>query len=218
MLASWFFATGGASRLVVSTSNEGKLREISVLLRGHIEEIRSLSDFSRAEIAETGMSYEANALLKARAGFERSGWASLGDDSGFEVSGLDGRPGLHSARWARTSGGGMDFSHAIARVEKELKQKGFGKGFGEEAGSSARFVCALALVRADGAQCVVEGEVVGKVVFPGRGEHGFGYDPIFVAAGERVTFAEMNIDAKERISHRGVAFRKLCARCFSAAG
>ncbi len=193
---------------MLATKNKGKLKEIAVLLRKRISELRPLSDFNSAEIEETGASYRENALIKARVAFQSSGWASLADDSGFEVAALGGQPGLNSARWAEKEDGKRDFAYAIARIEKELEKKVVIE-------TDAKFVCALALVRCDGEERVVQGEVRGKVVFPPRGTNGFGYDPIFVAESEKITFAEMDPSAKERISHRAKAFKTLCDKCFT---
>lgn len=207
-MKGWFFATGGVSRIVLATTNKGKLKEIALLLREYISDLRPLSQFSSAEIDEVGASYRENALIKARAAFKLSGWASLADDSGFEVAALGGQPGLNSARWAEKEDGKRDFSYAIARIEKKLEEKAVSE-------SEAKFVCALALVRCDGEECVVQAEVAGSVVFPPRGDNGFGYDPIFVASSEKITFAEMPARAKELISHRAKAFKMLCSKCFT---
>ena len=221
----WFFATGGLSRVVLASSNKGKLKEIALLLREHILKLRPLSDFSSAEIEEVGASYRENALIKARTAFQLSGWASLADDSGFEVAALGGQPGLRSARWAEKAGGERNFSYAISRIEKKLAEK-------DASSSEAKFVCALALVRGDGEECVVQAEVKGMVAFPPRGTNGFGYDPIFVANAninantnsdadanaEKMTFAEMTASEKERISHRAKAFEMLYDKCFAPRG
>ena len=232
---SWFFATDGESRILLASSNKGKLKEIALLLREHILNLRPLSDFSSAEIEEVGASYRENALIKARTAFQLSGWASLADDSGFEVAALGGQPGLHSARWAEKAGGERDFSYAISRIEKKLAEKAVRS-------SEARFVCALALVRGDGEECVVQADVKGRVAFPPRGANGFGYDPIFVANAnsdanfdansdanfdgnfdgnanpEKMTFAEMPASEKELISHRAKAFKMLYDKCFAPQG
>ena len=206
-MQGWFFEEGGKSRLLVATGNRGKLVEIAAMLKPFVDDIRSMEDFALSDVEETGATYAENALIKARAAFERSGWASLADDSGFEVEALDDRPGLRSARWAEREDGERDFARAITRVQTEMRSRGC-------VSSSARFVCALAMVRGDGAECAVEGEVVGEVVFPPRGDGGFGYDPIFRATGGERTFAEMAREEKERVSHRRRAFEALRKACF----
>ena len=128
-----------------------------------------------------------------------AGLPALADDSGLCVTALDGAPGIYSARWA---GETKDFSVAMARVERELQEKN-AKDF------SAKFVCALALAPPDGETEIFEGEVMAHLVFPPRGNHGFGYDPIFVADGMTETFGEIDPALKHAISHRANAFEKL---------
>ena len=210
-MQGWFYEKGGDSRLVIATGNRGKLVEIAALLKTCVSDCRPLKAFGAPEVEETGATYAENALLKARAAFRHSGWASLADDSGFEVEALDGEPGLRSARWAETENGTRDFARAIERVQKEMQARSC-------TCSPARFVCALALVRNDGAEQVVEGEVQGRVVFPPRGDKGFGYDPIFLPfdAKDARTFGEIDRQEKQRISHRAQAFHRLRARCFAS--
>ena len=217
-MRGWFYERGGSEILTIATGNAGKLKEIADLLRPYVSEVRPFEGFDALKVEETGATYAENALIKARAAFVHcGGGATLGDDSGFEVEVLEGQPGLLSARWAEGEEGGdgtRDFARAIERVRREMRVRDCGS-------SSARFVCALALVRSDGGVRVVEGEVGGRVVFPPRGGMGFGYDPIFVpfvggdacVFGER-TFGEMSGDEKQRISHRAEAFRRLCEACF----
>ncbi|HRX39379.1 MAG TPA: non-canonical purine NTP pyrophosphatase, partial [Parvularculaceae bacterium] len=134
---------------------------------------------------------------------EASGLPALADDSGLEVAALGGAPGIYSARWA---GEERDFKAAMRRVEAALDEVG-AEDF------SARFVCALALAWPDGHVEVFEGEVRGALVFPPRGDRGFGYDPIFLAEGETETFGEIAPEKKHAMSHRADAFRKLVAAC-----
>ena len=131
-----------------------------------------------------------------------SGHPALADDSGLVVTALDGAPGIHSARWA---GPDKDFAAAMAKVEAEL---------GTTANRRAHFACALALAWPDGDMETFEGAVHGVLTWPPRGDKGFGYDPVFVATGQTITFAEMEPAAKHRISHRADAFTKLIAACF----
>ena len=156
------------------------------------------------EPEETGATFVENAELKARAAAKESDIPSLADDSGLTVMALNGAPGVYSARWA---GPNKNFPSAMARVERELAGK---------SDRRAAFICALVLAWPDGHCETVEGRVDGTIVWPPRGNKGFGYDPIFLPDGLALTFGEMDQDAKDRISHRGDAFRKLAARCFSS--
>ena len=192
----------GVRRLVVATHNPGKAREIAVLLDGRFETIAA-GDLGLPAPAETEQTFVGNALLKARAAADASGEVALADDSGISVRGLDGRPGVHSADWAEL-GGPRDFNAAMQRVSAELAA----------AGSDDRvawFTSALAVAWPDGPSVVVEGRVYGALVFPGRGDRGFGYDPIFQLDGHDLTFGEMDPALKEQLSHRAVAFARLRA-------
>ncbi len=188
-------------RLVVASHNEGKVREIGELLAPLGIVPVSAGSLGLPEPDETEQTFAGNALLKARAAAQASGMTALADDSGLEVFALDGAPGIYSARW---SGPDKDFKLAMEKVERALAAKG-------AADRGARFVCALALVRPDGAERVFEGEVRGALVWPPRGDKGFGYDPMFVPEGGALTFGEMAPDAKHAISHRARAFEKLVA-------
>lgn len=186
------------SRLVVATHNPGKAREIAVLLGGDFE-VLSADQAAVPEPDETESTFIGNAVLKARHAAAISGLPALADDSGLSVRGLNGAPGIYSARWA---GPGKDFAIAMARVEQEL---------GQAEDRSAFFTCALALAWPDGSVFAVEGIVEGDLTFPARGTRGFGYDPIFVPKGGTETFGEMDPTAKEAISHRTRAFAQLRA-------
>ena len=199
--------------LVVATHNPGKAREIADLLRPYGIETKSAGELGLDEPEETGATFEANAVLKARAAADVSGHVALADDSGLAVDGLDGAPGIYSARWAET-GKGRDFGHAMAKVKAELEAKGAPQPW------RAAFVCVLALAwpskpAQQGSVKVFEGRVEGQLSFPPKGDKGFGYDPIFVADGYTQTFGEMEPEAKHAISHRADAFRKLVAACFA---
>ncbi|MBL26743.1 MAG: non-canonical purine NTP pyrophosphatase, RdgB/HAM1 family [Rhodospirillaceae bacterium] len=183
--------------LVVATHNQGKAKEIAALLAPFRLEVKAAGDLGLPEPEETGATFIDNAVIKARAAAEKSGLPALADDSGLAVHGLDGSPGIYSARWA---GPGKDFAVAMARVETEL---------GDNPDRGAHFVCALALAWPDGHVETFQGEVHGRLVFPGRGTQGFGYDPIFTPDGYDQTFGEMDPEAKDRISHRAAAFRQL---------
>ncbi len=186
-------------RIVVASHNEGKVREIGELLGPLGLQPISAASLDLPEPEETGVTFAENALIKARAAAEASGLPALADDSGLEVFSLGGAPGVYSARWA---GPKRDFDMAMALVERELA---------EQTNRGARFVCALALVRPDAPDIVCEGEVRGEIVWPPRGKNGFGYDPIFVPAGDGRTFGEMPAAEKHAVSHRARAFAKLIA-------
>lgn len=187
--------------LVVASHNPGKVREIKELLAPFGIVTKGAAELGLPEPEETETTFAGNAALKARAAAKASGLPALADDSGLAVSALDGAPGIYSARWA---GETKDFSFAMQRVERELKEKG-AKDF------SAKFVCALALVETGKEPEIFEGEVHGHLVFPPRGTKGFGYDPIFVADGMNETFGEIDPAQKHAMSHRARAFAKLVA-------
>ncbi|MEY4707369.1 MAG: hypothetical protein RJB58_1092 [Pseudomonadota bacterium] len=187
------------SQLVVASHNPGKVREIKALLGPHGIEPISAGSLGLPEPEETGTSFAANAELKARASAQGSGHAALADDSGLCVEALGGDPGIYSARWA---GETKDFRIAMTRIENELRAKGL-------ATSAAKFVCGLSIALPSGEIQTFEGEVHGRLTFPPRGDHGFGYDPIFIADGMDQTFAEIDPALKHAMSHRARAFEKL---------
>jgi XTP/dITP diphosphohydrolase len=188
-------------RLVVASHNAGKVREIAALLAPLGVEAVSAASLNLPEPEETETTFIGNAALKARAAATASGLPALADDSGLEVFALGGSPGVYSARWAGPS---KDFHAAMERIWRELEEKG-------TSDFSARFVCALALADANGETQVFEGEARGAIVWPPRGDQGFGYDPIFVADGQTRTFGEMSHDEKLPLTHRARAFEKLLA-------
>lgn len=192
-------------KLVIASHNEGKVREIRALLAPHGIEPVSAGSLGLPEPDETGTTFVANAELKALAAADLSGLVALADDSGLCVDALDGDPGIFSARWA---GEGKDFAEAMRRVNANLAAKG------PDAPHTAHFVCALALAWPDGHVEWFEGRVDGSLVWPPRGDNGFGYDPMFVRDGDTRTFGEMEPDAKHAISHRADAFRQLVAAVF----
>ena len=187
------------SHLVVASHNEGKVREIKALLGPHGIQPISAGSLGLPEPEETGSTFAANAELKAHASAKGSGHAALADDSGLCVDALDGAPGIYSARWA---GPAKDFRVAMNRIHDELRHKGL-------ATSAAKFVCALCVALPSGESQVFQGEVHGHLIFPPRGDHGFGYDPIFIADGMEETFAEIDPAKKHAMSHRAKAFEKL---------
>lgn len=186
------------ARVVVASHNPGKVREISELLEGRYDLV-SAGALGLPEPEETETTFIGNAVLKARAAADRAGLPALADDSGLSVRALGGAPGVLSARWA---GEARDFGAAMDRVREAL---------GDASDRTAWFSCALAVAWPDGPVAAVLGEVHGRLVFPGRGTRGFGYDPIFVPDGEAETFGEMEPRRKDAISHRARAFEKLRA-------
>ena len=187
-------------RLLAATHNPGKAREISALLEGHFDVV-SADAVGLPEPDETETTFTGNAMLKARHAAERSGLVSLADDSGLSVTALDGAPGIFSARWG---GPDKDFILAMAKVEQRMEEGG-------ATDARAWFTSALAVAWPDGPCVVVEGQVHGSVTFPPRGDRGFGYDPIFIPEGGRLTFGEMDPIEKDAMSHRARAFEKLKA-------
>jgi XTP/dITP diphosphohydrolase len=195
------------TRLVAATHNPGKAREIADLLEGRFETVAA-GALGLAEPEETEATFMGNAVLKARAAADACGLVAIADDSGLSVAGLDGAPGVLSARWGeREAGQPRDFGFAMARVERELRERGSDN-------RRAWFTCALAVAWPQGPVVAVEGRVDGTLVFPPRGDRGFGYDPIFVAEGESLSFGEMDPAAKHAISHRARAFAALKAALF----
>ncbi len=188
------------TRIVVATHNPGKARELAEILENRFDLVTA-GALGLPEPEETETTFEGNALLKARAAARASGLIALADDSGLSVTALRGAPGIYSARWA---GETKDFSLAMARVEQDLRAAGTSE-------SSAWFTCALAVAWPEGPAVVVEGRLDGDVVFPARGDRGFGYDPIFVPKGESQTFGEMDPIKKDAMSHRALAFAQLRA-------
>ena len=188
------------NRLVVASHNQGKIEEISALLVPFAIDVVSAGTLGLAEPEENGDSFEANAALKAKAAADASGLSALADDSGLVVPALNGAPGIYSARWA---GPAKDFGAAMQRVHRELGGRD----------RSAIFVAVLALAWPDGGMELFRGEVPGSLVWPPRGERGFGYDPMFVPEGGSETFGEMEPAEKHKISHRACAFAKLVQGC-----
>ena len=191
------------ARIVAATHNPGKARELAALLDGRFDVVAA-GELGLAEPDETESTFTGNALLKARAAAAACGLVALADDSGLSVAALDGAPGVYSARWA---GPERDFALAMRHVEERLGDTG-------SEDLSAWFTCALAVAWPDGPAVVVEGRVDGTLSFPPRGSRGFGYDPIFVPAGRRETFGEMEPAEKDAISHRARAFARLKAALF----
>ena len=191
-----------ASELIIATHNPGKLREIAQLFEPFGVQALSAGELGLPEPMEDGLTFIANAEVKARAAVEGSDKPAVSDDSGLVVPALGGDPGIYSARWA---GPGKNFNVAMKRVQDELGNKDRG----------AYFVAALALAWPDGHIEMFEGTVHGTLVWPPRGDLGFGYDPIFQPNGYDITFGEFEPSAKHAISHRADAFNQLVAACFA---
>lgn len=190
--------------LVVASHNPGKVREIDALLRPLSADVVSAAELGLAEPEETGKTFAENACLKARAAASASGLPALADDSGLAVSALGGDPGIYSARWA---GPDKDFALAMEKVEKAIQDS-------RSEDRTAYFVCVLALAWPDGHCEEFEGRVYGSLVWPPRGESGFGYDPVFQPDGHDITFGEMDPSDKHAMSHRAIAFSQLTDACF----
>jgi len=193
-------------RLVIATHNSGKLREISALVAPLGISCVGAEELGLPEPEEIGVTFVDNADLKAREAADLSGLPALADDSGLCVDALHGKPGIFSARWAEDADGHRDWTRGMERIWREVEEAG------PDAGHDAHFVCALAIAWPnDGQTETFEGRVEGTLVWPPRGDKGFGYDPMFVAAGHDRTFAEIDPELKHSISHRADAFRKLVA-------
>ena len=202
----------GSGSLVIATHNAGKLKEISALLDPYGVKCISAGSLGLPEPAETGKSFTENAVLKASAAAEASGMVALADDSGLSVDALGGRPGVYTADWAERQWfegePGRDWYMAMGKVEGMLQE------LGPDTDRAAAFHCVLALVWPDGEQAVYEGKCPGSLTWPPRGKLGFGYDPVFVPAGQEQTFAEIDPEQKHASSHRADAFKKLVADQF----
>jgi XTP/dITP diphosphohydrolase len=191
-------------RLVIATHNPGKLGEIKGLIEPLGIACVGAEELGLPEPDEIGNTFVDNADLKAREAADLSGLPALADDSGLSVDALHGLPGIFSARWAEDEEGNRNWLRAMEHVWREIEAAG------PEASRDAHFACALSLAWPnDGQVESFEGRVDGTIVWPPRGDKGFGYDPIFVPAGYDVTFGEMDPGVKHQISHRADAFRKL---------
>jgi XTP/dITP diphosphohydrolase len=198
-------APSGGGRIVLASRNKAKIAELERILTGQGIEVYGLEDFPDApEVPETELTFEGNALLKARAIAAHTGLAAVADDSGLCVDALNGMPGVLSARWSGRFG---DAAPDKDRANLDLLLDQLGDVGDEHRG--AHFVCAAALVVPGGAEHVVEGRMHGHVIRAPRGTGGFGYDPIFVPENDTRTTAELSPDEKDAISHRGRAFRAL---------
>jgi XTP/dITP diphosphohydrolase len=189
-------------KLVLASHNKGKLREIEALVAPLGIEVLSAAALGLPEPVEDAPDFAGNARIKALAAATATGLPALSDDSGFCVAALDGDPGVLSARWAGPS---KDFAAAMAEVHAKAAPN---------PDRRAWFVAALCLAWPDGHTETFLGRIDGTTVWPPRGELGFGYDPMFVPAGERLTFGEMDPARKHATSHRARAFAQVLASCF----
>ena len=200
-------------RLVIATHNPGKLAEMRELLLPHGIEAVSAGELGLAEPPETGTSFRQNARIKAAAAATAAGLPAFADDSGLTVDALDGEPGIYSARWA---GPDKDFGRAMRTIEDKLRARGAETPDRRR----AHFVCALCLAWPDGHLAEFEAKVDGTLVWPPRGDKGFGYDPMFLPDGHALTFGEMPGEEKhglpprgKGLSHRARAFLELARAC-----
>jgi XTP/dITP diphosphohydrolase len=202
-----------AGRLVIATHNRGKLAEMRELLAPYGIDARSAGELGLGEPEETGMTFRDNARIKAEAAAKAAGLPAFADDSGLAVDALDGAPGIHSARWA---GPNKDFFGAMRMIEDKLSAL----GATAPEHRKAHFVSALCVVWPDGHLEEFKARVEGTLVWPPRGNKGFGYDPMFLPNGHSRTFGEMDSDEKhglpprgKGLSHRARAFLKLAEAC-----
>lgn len=193
--------------LLVATHNAGKLQEIADLLKPYGVQVIGAAQKGLPEPDETETTFVGNARIKAHAAARATGLPALSDDSGIEIEALGGAPGVYTANWAETENG-RDFHMAMQRAHDELVASGAPQPW------RARFCCTLVMAWPDGHDEVFAGTIEGQIVWPMRGAEGHGYDPVFQPDGHDLTFAEMDAEQKNRISHRADAFAKLVKGCF----
>jgi XTP/dITP diphosphohydrolase len=203
-----------SDRLVIATHNPGKLAEMRELVAPYGIAAISAGELGLVEPDESGMTFGENARIKAEAAAKGAGLPALADDSGLVVDALDGAPGIHSARWAGPDG---NFRRAMEMIEQQLGVR----GATTTERRRAQFVSALCLAWPDGHVEQFEARVAGALVWPPRGDRGFGYDPMFLPDGQQRTFGEMSSEEKhglpprgKGLSHRARAFMKLAEACF----
>ena len=193
-------------KIVIATHNAGKLAEIETLLHPFGVEVTSAGALGFDEPEETESTFAGNARIKAHYAAKASGLPALSDDSGLMVDALDGAPGVYTADWAETPEG-RDFPMAMRRVWSLLEEQSAPEP------RTGRFCCTLCLAWPDGTDAVFEGRIEGRLVWPMRGDRGFGFDPMFQPIGETETFGEMDPARKHAMSHRADAFAQLIAAC-----
>lgn len=189
------------STVVLASHNKGKLKEMQDLLAPYDIKVQSSVELGLSEPIEDGETFAENALIKARAAAQESGFIAIADDSGLCVEALDNAPGVYSARWAQTDDGERDFYKAMEKIHEQI---------GDNPNRKAFFISSLAVIwPEEEEEHVFEGRVDGLITWPPKGDKGFGYDPIFTPKGYEQSFAEMENEDKKSISHRGQAFEKL---------
>ena len=194
-------------KLLVATHNKGKLGEITEILAPYGVSVVGAGEMNLPEPEETEDTFVGNARIKAHAAAKATGLPALSDDSGITIDALNGAPGVYTADWAET-GEGRDFMMAMTRANDEIT------AVGPEAPRTAQFRCTLVIAWPDGHDEVFEGVMPGQLVWPIRGEHGFGYDPMFQPEGYDITCAQMDPSEKNKISHRGRAVAQFVQGCF----
>ncbi len=192
------FELKSVKKILLATNNPGKFKELKEILPKKIKYFKP-KDFGLKEPKETGKTFKANAKIKSVYASKKSGLICISDDSGLEIKALNNQPGIFSARWA---GKKKNFNDAINKVYKLLLKK-------KKLNSNSRFVCAISIAFPSGKSFEFQGTVNGTVTFPPRGKRGFGYDPIFIPNGYKKTFAQINKQLKNRLSHRYNAFLKV---------
>ncbi len=189
--------------ILIATNNRGKFSEIADLLGSISIKAIPTFEFEIAEPEETGLTFAENSVLKAKYYGQKTGLVSLADDSGLCVEAMNGEPGIYSARFAKNAQGENDFTSAFEKISAQLAKNNFQN-------CRAFFICNLALFNpVSGFNISFEGRVDGNLIFPPRGNQGFGYDPIFIKDGMDKTFGEIDPQFKDQISHRGIAFKKM---------
>lgn len=189
--------------LLVASHNKDKISEIEILLSPYVKKFVTAKDHHLPEPNEDGKTFHENARIKALTAAAVTKLPALADDSGLCVEALNGAPGIYSSRWAGSS---KDFTIATQKIFREL---------GDNQNTRAEFVCVLALAWPDGEVVYAEGRSAGRLIFPGRGNYLFGYDPFFVPDGYTETFAELGPEGKAAVSHRARAFEKLVKDYFA---
>ncbi len=200
------------NRIVVASHNEGKLREFADLIGPFGLEAKSAREYGLPEPDETGTTFEENAYIKAFAAAKATGLPAMSDDSGLVIDALGGAPGVYTANWADTPDGTRDFAMAMQRAEVAMQEV----GATSPEQRTGRFVAVICLVWPDGEAEYFRGEAEGTLVWPPRGQTGFGYDPVFLPDGHKRTFGEMAAEEKhgwkpgqaDALSHRARAFQK----------
>ena len=198
------------TQIVIASHNQGKVQEMADLLAPYQIKVLTAKALGLPEPEETGETFRENAELKARQAADQSGQIALSDDSGLAVEALNGAPGILSARWA---GAERDFTQACRRVWDNISENVQATKNHKNPNTNAAFICVLALAWPQGQTVSFEGRVEGQIVWPPRGQNGFGYDPIFVANGHRLSFGEMKPEDKHKISHRARAFELMRQSC-----